>query len=74
MFGPDRSTRVWRQPIKAYEIDNTKPTVKQGGGCIMVWGCMSSNGVGTMEFIDGTMDKFVYNGILKRNVKQSAQK
>ena len=74
MFGPDGGTRVWRQPNKAYKTVNTKPTVKHGGGSIMVWGCMSSNGVGTMEFIDGTMDELGNDGILKRDVKQRAQK
>ena len=77
VFGPDGGTRVWRQPNKAYEIGNTKPIVNHGGRCIMVWDYMSSNRVGKMEFIDsidGTIDKFVYNGILKRNGKLSAQK
>ena len=35
---------------------------------------MSGKGVGTIQFIDGTMDKHVYNNILKNNVKQSALK
>ena len=69
MFGAYGGTRVWRQPNKVYETGNTKPTVKHGGGCIMLWGYISSSGVGTMEFIDGIMDTFVYNGILKRNVE-----
>ena len=35
---------------------------------------MSSKGVGTLHFIDGIMDKWGYLDILKKNVKQSAQK
>ncbi|GBM10788.1 Transposable element Tcb1 transposase [Araneus ventricosus] len=33
---------------------------------------MASSGVGNLDFIDGTMNKYVYLGILKRNLKQSA--
>ena len=40
----------------------------------MVWGCMTSTGIGNLEFIDGTMDKYVYLNILKQNLKQSARK
>ena len=53
MFGAYGGTRVWRQPNKVYETGNTKPTVKHGGGCIMLWGYISSSGVGTMDFFDG---------------------
>lgn len=49
------------------------PTVKHGGGGAMIWGCMASNGVGRMEFIESTMDKYAYLNILKRNLKQSAE-
>lgn len=74
LFGSDGIHRVWRKPNMDNELTNTLPTVKHGGGHVMLWGCMSSQGVGTIHFIDGTMDKFVYNNILKQNVKQSAEK
>lgn len=48
--------------------------MKHGGGGVMVWGCMSSAGVGELVFIDGIMDKTVYLNILKDNVKKSAEK
>lgn len=53
---------------------NLAPTVKHGGGGVMVWGCMSSGGVGELVFIDGIMDKKVYMDILKANLKKSAEK
>jgi len=37
---------------------NTRPTVKHGGGSVMVWGCMSASGVGELVFIDGNMDQY----------------
>lgn len=40
----------------------------------MVWGCMSAVGVGSLVFIDGTMDKSVYLNILKENLHNSVQK
>ena len=40
----------------------------------MIWGCISARGVGNIHFIDGTMDKYVYNDIQKKNVKQIAIK
>ena len=31
---------------------NLIPTVKHGGGSVMVWGCMSAKGVGKLQFVD----------------------
>lgn len=39
----------------------------------MVWGCMGANGVGTLEFIEGTMDQHYYIDLLKRNLRPSVQ-
>ena len=40
----------------------------------MIWGCISARGVGNIHFIDDIMVKYVYNDILKKNVKQSTIK
>ena len=40
----------------------------------MVWGLMSWNGCGTLEFIDKIMTKEVYLDILERNLHASARK
>jgi len=42
-----------------------QPTIKFGGGGIMVWGCMSWEEVGNLCLIDGIMDKYVYCEILE---------
>ena len=74
LFCSDGGSRVWRKPNTDYRKENTIPTVKHGGGSIMIWACMSSSGVGNIHFIDGIMDKVMYKNILMKNLKQSAQK
>ncbi len=41
------------------------PTVKHGGECVMVWGCMSAADTGELQFIEGTMNTNMYCNILK---------
>ncbi|OXA49181.1 Transposable element Tc1 transposase [Folsomia candida] len=42
VFGSDGRRRVWRYPKEALNPKNLNPTVKHGGGSVMVWGCMAS--------------------------------
>ncbi len=41
LFGSDGVKRVWRQPGEKYKDKCVLPTVKHGGGSVMVWGCVS---------------------------------
>jgi hypothetical protein len=68
LFGSDGRVLVWRQPNTELDVKNTTPTVKHGGGSVMVWGCFSAIGVGKLVFIDGNgiMDQHVYREILKK--------
>lgn len=74
LFGSDGKSYVWRKPNTELQPKNLRGTVKHGGGHVMVWGCMSSAGVGKLVFIDDTMDKHVYLDLLKNNLLQSAEK
>ncbi len=50
------------------------PTVKHGGGSIMVWGCMTTAGTELLRFIEGNMDSNIYWDILKQKMMPSLQK
>ncbi len=55
VFGSDGVKRVWRQAGEEYKDKCVLPTVKHGGGSVMVWGCSSAAGTGELQFIEGTM-------------------
>lgn len=74
LFSSNRQVKVWRKVNTALDPKNLVPTVKHGGGSVMVWGCMSPAGVGNLVFIDGRMDQHVYKNILEQNLMSSADK
>ena len=39
--------------------------VKFGGGYIMIWGCMTWEGVDNLHLIEGNMDKHMYRETLE---------
>ncbi|GFX87299.1 transposable element Tcb2 transposase [Trichonephila clavipes] len=74
IFGSDGRRMVWRKTNTSHHPKHTIPTVKHGGGSVMVWGCMAASGVGKLVFIDGIMHKMAYLNILQNNLKESADK
>ncbi|GFT08590.1 transposable element Tc1 transposase [Trichonephila clavipes] len=72
IFGSDGRRMVSRKPNTSHHPKHTIPTVKHGGGSVMVWGCMAMSGVGKLVFIDGIMHKMAYLNILQNNLKESA--
>lgn len=73
LFGSGGRTKVWRRPIEELKRENLQPTMKHGGS-VMVWGCISDNGVSNLHFVDGNMDQFQFIDILKKNLRPSAIK
>ncbi len=74
LFGSDGVQHVWWRPGEEYQENYALPTVKHGGGSIMVWGCMSAAGTGELRFIEGNMDSNMYCDILKQKMMPSPQK
>jgi len=60
-----------RAPKFLCNLANTIPTVKHGGGSIMLWGCFSLSGTGRLVRIEGKMNAAMYRHILDENLFQS---
>jgi hypothetical protein len=52
---------------------NTIPTVKHGGGNIMLWGCFSAKGPGRLIRVTERMNGAMYREILSENLLPSAR-
>ncbi len=68
-FGRCVSRYIWRKTNRAFHKKNIIPTVKHGGGSVMVWGCFAASGPGWLAIIDGTMNSALYQKILTENVR-----
>ncbi|KAK1803211.1 hypothetical protein P4O66_021730, partial [Electrophorus voltai] len=56
----------------AHHLANIIPTVKHGGGSIMLWGCFSAAGTGRLVRVKGKLNAAMYRDILEENLLQSA--
>lgn len=65
---------IWHKNGEAFSPKNTIPTVKHGGGNLMLWGCFLANGPGNLITVNSTMKKEQYMKILNNNIRQSAEK
>ena len=74
LFGCDGFKHVWRRPVEEYKDKCVMPTVKHGGGNVMVWGCMSAAGVGELYFIEGNINSNMYCEILQQSMIPYLQK
>ena len=59
---------VWRTPCEEFDPKCTVPTVKHGGGSVMVSGCFIRRGVGKLCVLHRIMDRFYYRDILEENL------
>jgi hypothetical protein len=55
---------VWKEPGSALTEQHVKGTVKFGGGSLMMWGCITAQGVGHACRINNGLDAQLYTRIL----------
>lgn len=68
LYGSDGKQYVRRRKNEAFHPDCISPTVKFPAGQ-MIWGSISSKGVGRLKFITGTVNASIYSGILDECLK-----
>lgn len=64
---------MWKRPGEGLTDRLVDPTVKFGGGSLMMWGCMSWEGVGYGVKIEGKMDADLYVKILDEDLMKSLE-
>ena len=72
-FGSDGRTYVWIEAGEELSDRMVEGTVKFGGGNLMMWGCMSWEGIGFACRIEGKMDADLYVSILEDEFQQSLE-
>lgn len=65
---------VRRRPGEEYRPDCIVPTVKFGGGSVMIWGCMAPSGVGEIFICEGRMNSTTYTAMLSEVLEPSLLK
>jgi hypothetical protein len=73
MWLSDRRVWVWRMPGERCLPACVVPTVKSGGGGIMVWRCFSWNGLGPLVTLHGNINAEGYKDILTRCVLSTVE-
>ncbi len=73
LFGKNSTCRAWRRKNAELHPKNTIPTVKHGGGNIMLWGCFSAKGPGRLICVKERMNGAMYREILSENLLPSAR-
>lgn len=63
-----------RRVGEAYAKDCVVPTVKFGGGSVMIWGCMASAGTGELFICEGRMNSEKYTRMLDTVLNPSFSK
>ena len=67
LFGKNSTRRDWRTKNAELQPKHPTPTVKHGGGNIMLWGCFSAKGPGRLIRVKERMNGAMYREILSEN-------
>lgn len=73
-FTSDGRSWCWAFDNKTLNHRTVKPTLKFGGGGIMLWGCITADGVGGFTRIEGRMNSAIYCGILAEQLIPTMEK
>ena len=72
-FGSDGRRYAWKRDDEPLRPRHVEMTVKHGGGSLMVWGCITSRGVGRIVKIDGTLTQHKYKDLLREHLLSSIE-
>ena len=67
-FCSDGKSYYWAKDGESLQPRHVKQTVKHGGGNVMVWGCMTYSGGGSVIQVHGKMDQHMYRRILSEEL------
>ena len=67
-FGSDGRSWAWKRANEQLTRDHVRQVIKHGGGNLMIWSCITWQGVGYVTEITGRMDKEDYLHILKSDL------
>ena len=68
LFESDGRVYIRRRVGEDYLPECVQSTVKFGGGSVMVWGCITSDGVGPLTTVDGRMKAKDYIDLLEQTL------
>lgn len=74
LFDTRRRVYVRRRQGERYNQECLVPTVKFGGGKLMVWGCFSRAGVGELRRVDGTINQHSYKAMMAEAMMPSGER
>jgi transposase len=61
----------WTKDGDVLDNDQVQPTKKFGGGKLMIWGCITYEGVGFSCKVEGNMDAELYSDILRDELERT---